>query len=1663
MKTQFTLWQKVANTPPIALLVLFVWLLAPSNISADVTAEWGAYGETPREFPTAKDEVNGITITPNVSVENLYVGGKNAKIFRFADGKYFNITLSSGVIKYIGVYVWTQNTDVLKLQFCSEADYDDSDPKYLLGDPIVFNASEQGNTTLQEVTSASIPTGAKSARFYREGGDQYHNNMHRLIVTAGPECASPLTASFTAGGSGNPTGSAPANISVCEGTTFTLPDAGSLTWTGFVFTGWKLNNTGDLIAAGTSYTMPAYNITFTAQWEVAPVVAEWGNFGNSTHNFPELGEASTIDGDVNITLSANFAPEGLTLGGKTCSAYQINNTSNHIDIALSSGKFSSIGAYVSAPDQIIKVRFYDSEDNPIEGVVSLSSKYDNTNTTLREITSFPNNARSARLYLAEDNWQSYVYYIRVAAKAEGHTVTFASNDNSYGTVDVSSISAVPDASTVSISGNVLTLKETDVTATTAAETDEYTYAFSGWSVNNGDEITEDQTITANFTQTAKEYTLVWNTNGGSDLAGDPTSGTVAYGTTLTMPTDPTLNNYAFDGWKTAKDGTGTAAGLTMPAANTTYYAAWKQTLTLNTGLQGSGADKTDAYVYLNGAEVNNFTAHTVDGYTLKGYYTATSAGTKVLNEDGTFAATNVADYIAEGKWIRTNATTLYAVWKRNKTVAEWGSYETATYSFALGESGTGIVLNIPSGIDVGSYYLSGNNRNACRFDENEYVDISITTGRIASVSAYVYTKGANDKFYIQFCSETDYDIENLIGDPIEWRGENTTTPTLLTAIPSQTNAKSARIYKTGHSDANNFLYRLIVTASPECVNSLTASFELGEGASGIVPESIYACEDDDIVLPSIGSALKPFCTFNGWSDGINLYDAGDIYSMPDNDVTFTAQWTEDNTTKRIPETPSLYYANVDGGSTDTKDFNNETCVYLETTKHVEWNAYINPGYYDISMMYGAPEYGIRGTFSIIDPEGIEETRVFHTQPDATNNENPIYKNIEKSKVDLTGLTRGKVYTIKVEHNWSGSKLSIGHINFAACAPKEIPDETHFNKDNAFSAVTTATDMDIDGEAGNDELINLDRKYVEWDVKVTPGVYNVSLVYGAPQYSIKVSVALIDPENPASVIDLSKEGNNTYYYKSGSQNTPHHYTSTTRCDLTGIDGNKIYRLRISDEYGNSNYLRVKDLTFTPVAPIAISNVTDTRLDATNTILPPTMATDLDIDDDSNVDNLMNLYNTNAEWQVTLNKGLYNVQLVYGAPGYSIEVAVRLIDPAGEEPDKVLSIEDNKDYYYKSNPATTEEAKATTPHHYTSATKCALLDVTEDKIYKVRVADVYPKCNLRVSHVLFTPIAPVEIHEEATLNASNIMVAPSIVDSRIDIRNQQEAVWYATIDPHKFDITLTYFAEGGGTKVRFAIIPVGGDTIFVHQENKHDASNTTYTIPALDQDLTNISSGVYKIIVKDNYKSNGSKPQIISLTFSRAITTHTRSGLNVGDYGTICLPYAIEAANINGAEIYKLIEWPAGSCAVTLEQVENMEAGHPYIYQATANTATWRYNAEGDPTDATSENGLIGSYTKELISPNANNYIIYNNKLYYVDSEAYVGANRAYINRTEAENAPTPGPANGRKRIQMAVNGAQVLTGIDQLNDQMTNTKYMENGILYILRDGKLYNAQGQLVK
>ena len=171
------------------------------------------------------------------------------------------------------------------------------------------------------------------------------------------------------------------------------------------------------------------------------------------------------------------------------------------------------------------------------------------------------------------------------------------------------------------------------------------------------------TATAPFTiaAAAVTYTVTFNANGGTCGTASLTQGSA--GASIAMPT-PTLSGYTCTGWYTAATG-GTkranAGASYTPTSNETVYAQYQQTVTLKTGSQGSGADKTPTVLY-KGTALTGFTAHTADGYTLQGYYTDASDGTKVLNADGSFAGTAVASYITDGKWTKTGATTLFAQW-----------------------------------------------------------------------------------------------------------------------------------------------------------------------------------------------------------------------------------------------------------------------------------------------------------------------------------------------------------------------------------------------------------------------------------------------------------------------------------------------------------------------------------------------------------------------------------------------------------------------------------------------------------------------------------------------------------------------------------------------------------------------------------------------------------------------------------------------------------------------------------------------------------------------------------------------------------------------------------------------------------------------------------------
>ena len=184
------------------------------------------------------------------------------------------------------------------------------------------------------------------------------------------------------------------------------------------------------------------------------------------------------------------------------------------------------------------------------------------------------------------------------------------------------------------------------------------------------------------------------------------------------------------------------------------------------------------------------------------------------------------------------------------------------------------------------------------------------------------------------------------------------------------------------------------------------------------------------------------------------------------------------------------------------------------------------------------------------------------------------------------------------------------------------------------------------------------------------------------------------------------------------------------------------------------------------------------------------------------------------------------------------------------------------------------------------------------------------------------------------------------------------------------------------------------------------------------------------------------------------THTPTN----KYGTICLPYA--SASTTGAYFYEVAGKEEGK--VYLASVDALEAGVPYIFEKTASTITVFYTGEAVSAPQNDDaNGLVGTF-EEIEVPDGD-YILYNDAFRTNEPEGTLNrirANRAYLNMDGVTGSkPTPMP--GRRYIGMDVEGENETTGFENIQLPNANSqKLIINGQLIIIRDGEMYNAQGQ---
>ncbi len=107
----------------------------------------------------------------------------------------------------------------------------------------------------------------------------------------------------------------------------------------------------------------------------------------------------------------------------------------------------------------------------------------------------------------------------------------------------------------------------------------------------------------------------------------------------------------------------------------------------------------------------------------------------------------------------------------------------------------------------------------------------------------------------------------------------------------------------------------------------TVTYVGGEGATGTAPVESKA-EGETVTLAAANTFTKANSTFVGWSDGTNLYAAGDSYTVGDSDVTLTAEWFDNGTyNESLYDTADIAVAYSDGKMTFVEVEGKES-VYL---------------------------------------------------------------------------------------------------------------------------------------------------------------------------------------------------------------------------------------------------------------------------------------------------------------------------------------------------------------------------------------------------------------------------------------------------------------------------------------------------------------------------------------------------------------------------------------------------------------------------------------------------------------------------------------------------------------------------------------------------------------
>ena len=619
---------------------------------------------------------------------------------------------------------------------------------------------------------------------------------------------------------------------------------------GYTFNGWYTAETGGtrVGGAGDSYT-PTAGITLHAQWTASNYTITYNAGANGTG--AAIANGSKTPG-VNFTLSSStYSRTGYTQTGWSTSdggskAYDLGGTYS-TDANLDLYPFWTINTYAIT---------YNKGANGT-GTIASGSKTHDVSFTLSSST-------FTRTGYTQTGWSLTDGGEKAYNLGGSYTTNSAQEFFPYWSPNTNTAYTVKHYQQNLDGTYPSTPTETDnLTGTTGASVTPAVKSYTGFTApsTQTEAILADGTLVIEYQYSRNSYTLTWNANGGN-LAGGTAAGSTKFGATLTAPT-ATKTGYTFSSWSPA-------VPATMPAeafSTTAQWTANTYTVSFDAG-EGSGTMTNQTLTY---GVADYLKANTLTGP----------------------AATATFDYNGATGNIGVSSMTV------NATFTEWSDGNTHTYADQAE------VLNLTS--------TNGGNVTLTAQWDFDYEHSTIYLPSAPTRTGYTFDKWQqiDGMGIIEYDAEEDFDLTedatliaswNAINYTITYNGlngasnSNPASYTIETSTITLANPGTREGYTfTGWTCGGNPITQITIGSTGD--KTITANWSTnthnvswvtdGNALTGTYTNGTTAYGTTIVApaTPTKNATAQYTYTFNGWSPAVDA-------TMPDNDVEYTATWTQ---------------------------------------------------------------------------------------------------------------------------------------------------------------------------------------------------------------------------------------------------------------------------------------------------------------------------------------------------------------------------------------------------------------------------------------------------------------------------------------------------------------------------------------------------------------------------------------------------------------------------------------------------------------------------------------------------------------------------------------------------------------------------------------------------